>query len=411
MDLPEQYLLQQGSSRPVSGEELEAMGKRAAAGWRAGEYPDLSHAVVATVKQAQLSPEQVRRVVEFTNQDAYLFEFKKEGTHKVVHFDCGPADPSEVLKDLNDGGGGTVFDRGSFDYATPPVFKTAELGTEKTASAEEPAFNAYEDQLLRMFEVAPEYVPPHDPSREPRELWHKLGSAAQELSGELDSLEIQLGDSTRALSDAVKVACREGAALGDIAYAWSTLDPEPELIKAAFQSLTPMLKQELKTYDAIGASLEKCGSTRRVVDGNHPIVQTFVGFCDTMNKLANVRELKEEVDDAYEQVEHLMKTAALGGMVGKAWQGLGHAGEAVGDAVAPVAEALVGASPDKVRNIARTATQYGGAGAGLLAANAAQQEITDRPIARSAAGAAKSLVPGTQEYNMRRMRIMGGGFY
>jgi hypothetical protein len=412
MDLPEQYLLQQGAARPVSGDELEAMGKRASAGWRSGEYPTLTHAVVGIVKRAQLSPEQVRRVVEFTNQDAYLFEFKKEGAHKVIHFDCGPADPSEVLKDLNDGGGGSVFDRGLMDYQSPPTFKQASVNgqMDKTAS-DTIEFNPYEEELYRMFEVAPEYTPPHDPTRESRDLWYKLAAAREDLQGQLDSLEITLGDATRALEHEVKVACREGVPLGDVLQAWSSLGPDPEFIKAAFQALTPALKRELGGYDAIGASIEKVGSLTRVVDDTHPVVQAFGAFSGTLLKLANVRACWEEVAEAHAGIEEVVKQAAVGGMVGKAWQHLGHAGEAVGEAVSPVAEALLGAHPDKVKNIARTATQVGGAGAGLLAANAAQQEITDRPGVRSAVGAAKSIVPGTQEYNMRRMRIMNGGMY
>lgn len=414
MDLPEQYLLQQGSARPVSGDQLEAMGKRASAGWRAGEYPTLTDAVVSVVKQAHLSPEQVRRVVEFTNQDAYLFEFKKEGSHKIVHFDCGPADPSEVLKDLNDGGGGSVFDTGMFDYSTPPTFKQAShpspLGEEKTAAVDH-QFNAYEDELYRLFDVTPEMVLPHNPLGEAQDLWYKLASARENLQEQLDGLEIGLEAARRDLEHHIKQACRAGIPLGDVLQAWSSLEPDPEFVKAAFQVLTPALKQELGSLDAIGASLEKCGSVTRMVDQTHPLVLTFGAFAEMLNKLASVRETKDEVDEAYEGIEQVIKDAALGGMAGKAWHQLGHAGEAVGEAVAPVAEALVGASPDRVKQIARTATQVGGAGAGLLAANAAQQEITDRPGVRSAVGAAKSIVPGTQEYNMRRMRIMNGGMY
>lgn len=116
-DLPSGILLQQAHSRPISGEELEVLGKQAACKYVEGCAPTLSAAVVETVKSAGLSPEQVRRVVEFANTDAYLQDFKKEGAqHRFISFDGGPADPSEVLKDLNDGGGGTVFDHGGLEH-------------------------------------------------------------------------------------------------------------------------------------------------------------------------------------------------------------------------------------------------------------------------------------------------------
>ncbi len=106
------------------------MGKSAAERWSVGAYPSLHEAVVGTVKCARLSPEQVRRVVEFANTTAYLTEFRKEGMgHKYIDFgEGGPANPSTVLQDLNDGGGGTVFDTG----------KTASLNVSAYATAPKP---------------------------------------------------------------------------------------------------------------------------------------------------------------------------------------------------------------------------------------------------------------------------------
>jgi len=120
-DLPSITLLQQAHAVPKTGEELEVLGKTAACRYESGECSSLSDAVVETVKHAGLSPEQVKRVTEFTNQAAYLNEFRKLGSnHKYIEFDGGPADPGAVLKDLNDGSGGTVFDRGVLDYASQP---------------------------------------------------------------------------------------------------------------------------------------------------------------------------------------------------------------------------------------------------------------------------------------------------
>ena len=120
-DMPKQTLLQQAHARPVSGEELETLGRQAASAWRRGEHKSLSDSVVETVKQAHLSPEQVRRVVEFTNQSAYVEEFREsKEAHRVVDFPGGPADPSAVIMDLNDGGGGTINDDGSLDYSLSP---------------------------------------------------------------------------------------------------------------------------------------------------------------------------------------------------------------------------------------------------------------------------------------------------
>lgn len=68
--------------------------------------------------------------MEFANTTAYLTEFRKEGMgHKYIDFgEGGPANPSTVLQDLNDGGGGTVFDTG----------KTASLNVSAYATAPKP---------------------------------------------------------------------------------------------------------------------------------------------------------------------------------------------------------------------------------------------------------------------------------
>ena len=84
-DLPAQGLFQQMNARRVAGEHLEVLGKHASARWQRGDCSTLSDAVVETVKHAGLAPEQVRRVVEFANQDAYLSEFKKGASpHRIV---------------------------------------------------------------------------------------------------------------------------------------------------------------------------------------------------------------------------------------------------------------------------------------------------------------------------------------
>jgi hypothetical protein len=128
-DLPSVTLLQQQHAVPKTGEELEVLGKCASKRYVDGQSETLSDAVVETVKHAGLSPEQVRRVIEFANTNAYLTEFNKEGSsHKYIEFHGGPADPADVLRDLNDGGGGTVFDRGLADYSLPPPqAKTSEV--------------------------------------------------------------------------------------------------------------------------------------------------------------------------------------------------------------------------------------------------------------------------------------------
>ncbi len=86
-DLPTFAITQQMHARPVAAEDLEVFGKQASARWSEGHAKNLSEAVIETVKHAHLSPQQVQRVIEFANTDAFLKEFKKEGSeHKYIDF-------------------------------------------------------------------------------------------------------------------------------------------------------------------------------------------------------------------------------------------------------------------------------------------------------------------------------------
>lgn len=430
-DLPSQTLQQQEHARAVSGEELEVLGKKAASLYQDGTH-NLSEAVVETVKHAQLAPEQVRRVVEFANTHAYLQEFKKEGAHKVIEFVGGPANPSDVLKDLNDGGGGTVFDRGTLDYNQPPesVIKTGSRVTTpmvKSASIEEEtlesylekstvdapktaAVHHYDDQLWGLFgKDTP--LPMHNPAGPLLELRDKLAAANDQLNGDISSSEVDFAEAGERLYHEVKQAALEGTSLGDVVVAWSGSTPSPEYIKAAFQILTPKLRDGgvFPSLDSIGASLEKRGSDNRLVNPEHPLVKEFEHFCETGTKLASFRELKKDVVEGLGQTMALIKQAVeVGGLARKGWDVLGRAGQAVGDVVGPAASQAVGADPKAVARATKNLVQYGGAGTAGLGGLALTQEVTDRPTTQNILSSYKSLVPGTEEYNLRRYRIQTG---
>jgi hypothetical protein len=471
-DLPNHMLQQQSDARPVSGEQLEVLGKKAAS--RYAEGTSLNEAVVETVKQAGLSPEQVKRVVEFANTAAYLNEFKKEGSSKAIEFDGGPADPSEVLKDLNDGGGGSVHDPARSDYGNPPdvVIKLGAArkkqawaehmmpGTEgyhsdrmrsvleglpanvftpeaaerdlaeamgKTASAEdlegylleeaakeEPKAASVHHREAEFWEMfgeekgAEPYVNPAGPLIE---LKQKLAAAHDQVNSELTSLEVDYVGATDQMYAEVKQAALGGTTLGNVVAAWSGVAPNPEYVKAAFQLMTPRLQQEgvFASPDEITASIEKVASVDRIVNTKHPLVETFGTFCATLNKMASLREFKKDVDEGLGQTELLLKKAfQVGGALGKALEVGGKATRATGEAAGRVAEKAVGADPKAVAEATRKGLNIAGGGTLGLGGLAAFQEIADRPTTRAVAGAYKSLVPGTQEYNMRRYRLMTG---
>jgi hypothetical protein len=99
----------------------------------------------------------------------------------------------------------------------------------------------------------------------------------------------------------------------------------------------------------------------------------------------------------------------MGGILGAAKSVAKHTSSAIDSASPHVARALVGEegakklAPTLAKGLKGTAL----VGAGLTA-NAAVQNVTDRPGVHAAAGAVKSVVPGTMEYNQRRYNNQTG---
>lgn len=437
-DAPIQTILQQRDARPVSGEHLEVLGKKAASEWVTGKVASLHEAIVETVRHERLSPEQVRRVVEFTNGDAYLQEFRKEGSHKVVHFDCGPADPAQVLQDLNDGGGGSVYDRGTLDYSRDAKTASAKShreqvvdfymgrgGTptgpsdrqrvhahygaiEKQASAAE--VSPYEAGLDALFGQGGQTMPYADNLQPLTEAHTKLAAARDFALAELGQLELDYAAACDQLFTVVKQAALSDTALSTIVAAWGQVNPSPEYIKLAFEALTDRLQENgvFRSGDEIGASLMKQAAAG-VVNCAHPLVTSYVDFYETLSKLAHVREAHTELDTLAGQAELAIKQAAGGGALGAAKKGVQAVSQGIDSASPALAQFLVGAkdapklAPGLAKGLKAT-TAVGGA----LAANAGLQSITDRPMVRSGLNAGASIVPGTQQYQERRYRTMTG---
>lgn len=319
-DLPTQGVLQSMNARAVSGEHLEVLGKRASALWLEGREKSLNSAVVSTVKTAGLSPEQVKRVVEFANTSAYLAEFHKEGSlNRVVDFGAGGlADPSTVLQDLNDGGGGSTYDTGSLEYNHPPP-------QTKTASVEE------EESFAQMFASSGHSYPEVSPLGEAIDLRDKIAGAYETTTSMLSSLEVAFDDLQGRVFHQVKQAALNGHSLAEVAQIWQQNAPSDEHVKVAFQAvMNPLVDNGVfSDHEAVAESLSKHASIG-TVDPTHPLVVDFKDFCDVLTKLAEARSAQQELGEASAQLFHFIKNA---GALSEVAGGVNRAGNYVGKAV------------------------------------------------------------------------------
>lgn len=397
-DLPNQGDFQQAHARRVSGEHLEVLGKHAAAKWSSGEYSTLTEAVTETVKKAQLSPEQVKRVCEFANTSAFLGEFKKEGmNHRVVDFDAGPANPSDIIKDLNDGGGGSVFDRGTSDYNQPPDGK-------KTASAED------ESALAEAFSAREVNLPYADPLHDIVSLKDKLAGAVDHIHAQVSGLEVAYGEVAARTYHEVKQAALSGVPLGDIMFAWQTVAPSDDHIKVAFSLMAPRLLREgvFNSLEQMTESVDAKTASAQVVNKEHPLIGEFSEFCDVITKLAELRVARQELRSHLSEVNTFIKNANL---IGKSWDGLTSLTRGAGEAAAPFVSELAGPTAGKVVGGAIKYAPHMAAGVAGMEAYT-HLKHSQNPVARGARAVVNTVnrnIPGTQANQQHIYDVMTGG--
>lgn len=382
-DLPSSIMLQQRNAKSRSGEELETFGKEAASRYVRGSCGTLTEAVVETVKSAGLSPEQVRRVVEFANIDAFHQEFRKEGAgHKVVEFEGGPADFGDVLQDLNDGGTPSVLDKHAHDYRMPPPNVT------RVMLQNEERLGLDNVKLAAAFGVQEEEVLPYaDPLRESLDMKDKLAGVEQELSAELSHLEGQFHDTVSGLHHEVKQAALDGMTLGQMVSAWSTVTSKPEFVKSAFIQLTPRLLDQMvfPSKAAIADSLTKTASVGRVNQA-HPIIIHFKDFCETLTKMAETRAAHQDVLANLGTIATFLKSASLAGRAAKgAWK----SAKDVSQTAAPMIGGAIRGGGDIAGGLAEKLVPYAPHAAVLYAGNQALQH-------------GLSYVPGTEQNQIRQ---------
>lgn len=379
-------------SRQVTGEQLEVLGKNAAAEWSSGRSKSLTDAVTSTVKTAGLSTEQVKRVVEFANTAAYLSEFHKEGSgHKVIDFGGqGPASPSEVLQSLNYSGHATEVASGSSDYHMPP-------SGQKTASAwEEAAFS-------QMFPSTEVRYPEENPLGDAIDLRDKLASAYETTTSMMSGLEVEFDDLSNRIFGHVKQAAMAGHALSEIVELWSR-EASDEHVKVAFSAILPRLVENevFRTYEAAVDSLTKHASVG-MIDPNHPLLSDFRDFCETVTKLAELRDAQQELGEGAARLTAFLKAAADGkSLVDHAETALNWAGRQGRRTGTFVGKRILGLSPENLE----TAGDVGEIGLKYVAPALGAHEVYRRTLKYSPTFAkVKSVVPGTQEYQQKEMEL------
>jgi hypothetical protein len=289
-------LEQQRAARPVDPGQLEAMGKRAAANFAEGNTP-LNDAVVGVVKEAMLSPEQVKRVCEFANTAAYLSELEKSGEVRNVTFEGGPASPSVVLKELNDGSGPAIHQVKTAGYE-PPTGHYKAAGASDSILAEAFGVPSGMEKAASI-----DHLARAEPSEEIADMKVRLDAVHDQLMSKLSHSEIFLGDVQSDLYGSVKQEVLDGTPLGDVVTAWASYG-DANQIKEAMSFVRDRLRDDrVLGSDQVVESLNKTASVGTVPNPEHPVVERFMAFTKVafehrklQRAIALINEQRDEVN-------------------------------------------------------------------------------------------------------------------
>ncbi len=209
--------------RAVDASHLESLGKTAARMAESGDI-SLTEAVIKTASPERLNAEQVRRVVEYANTEAFNQKFAStSGSRRAVHIDGGPADPVEVLQSLNDAARPREVAIDSLEYTMPPDH----FG--KTSSS--PMFTTTDRTVDGVL-------------GEVRALQHQLYAAHDELTQTAEAAKSAMNSSFTCLIDAVQDATSQGASATEIYEAWEPRSEE--LAKTAFDRTRSLMRDSVK---------------------------------------------------------------------------------------------------------------------------------------------------------------------
>ena len=246
--------------------QLETLGKSAAALAESGSL-SLSDAVVRTIGKTKLNAQQVRRVVEFANTTAFERKYASmDPSMRVVNIEGGPADPVQVLQDLNDGARPEHTVMQNLDYMLPP-------SGGKTASLDFGLGPISEDHSALRGRTFSQVI----------QLRSKLASAQEELTLMEGSNRFQMTEVLRQLQQDVRLAVKTaGLTREDLMGAWSRVDVD--LITSALNMMGPLPAR------AAGVKVAQ------QINPAHPVVTGYASFVHFAKKYAQATMARKDIE-------------------------------------------------------------------------------------------------------------------
>jgi len=281
-DIPESLLEQRGVE--VDPGELQILGKKAANLYKEG-LSKLSEAVVQAIGTKAMGPEHVKRVCEFANQEAFQNEWDKGGSVRNIEFDGGPASPSDVLRNLNDGS--KPKEHVISDYDEEPV-KTSSVASHKI---DRMLFGKFAHPMMRTPAVS-------NPLPEVRS---KIASAKSNLLHDVSALETEKMMAAEKLASVSTNAILDGETPSRIKASWERVGVD----KFAYKEASKILDDKMASRGIQVRESEKTSS--RVPNPANPVVSSYIHFAKVAHLLRVKREAMKIMDNYEKSVMDSMR--------------------------------------------------------------------------------------------------------
>lgn len=311
-----QDLLTSSSAPRVAPETLEMIGRQASQMFREHGVP-LNDAIRQLAAQhPELGNEHIKRVVEFANNVTFQ-EMFQSSPDKNIHFEV--ADPGVVLRDLKDGGSpahdGKTLQGGMGDYKTSPSSfgnKGVQAGLDDELSnlfQHRPADQGGGDVgQVKMAHTVEDHTVHANPVEDVYDAHVRLQASKRELENAGERFDLLVKEAHEGLYHLVKheVLDPNGAGIGGVLHVLSKV-ASADLVHSVIGPMVKKLASEGVSREQLNMSLEKRAG--KVVNMNHPLIQTWSGMMKAAEEKVKTEEALEEIGRSLIETDRFLKTS------------------------------------------------------------------------------------------------------
>lgn len=302
MDELSSYLLSGKHHASISPETLEMLGKKAATAFLSDNIPLNDAIAKLAAEHHDISPEQIKRVVEFANTSVYLAKHDQAKTagseHSYPQFEL--ADAGRIIQDMSDGARPTVVTKTDIDYnrqAQKPKLSSAPL----------------EQALADLFKTASEE---QDYSEET--IASQLLAAKDLLTGLRDNLVDTYNQHEGVFKEAAadfysqaKNHLMDGGSLAEVVIAAQSTGADSDTVNQVMGPVVQRLISE-KVASPLAlkrdmAALDKVA--HRIVNPEHDLVKSFSATILAGHEMKVASMALGEISEELSQVQDFLKKA------------------------------------------------------------------------------------------------------